>query len=946
MANVQAKKHVCEWQDCGKSFSRSDHLQRHQLNHISAGSTCQRCRAHFKRPDLLERHMLRHQQKDEEAGGPGRGVVETRKRAWVDENGNVVSKKPSIGDGRPTEEISTMSSEEMPPQDVAFQAPPSPPRSHGTDPDEPHIPFPDDMHMDHSQQIFEYVPSMPLPEPGTHDMSDFLANSSWGQHQPAIVHQSVNNHLWSEAFAPDTASSFNMPYTTMTNYSWLFDANAAGLGSQVQPIMNGRMPHMTNEAHHTFNQMSNMGPARMPLTSEALQNQRPDRNCEMQPSLPLQSFLAQNDFQLFKSIDELSASQQVQGHPSTVESPESHLSASTSPQALSSSAYAAPSSHTSASHVSVRPRPPATKPRHASTSYPESSSIHSFHPCSSPRNLPRLGTSARERILDVILQARTRTPDGVLVSQNHSLLSQDSLEIWFELFWTKFNAVYPLIHPSTFDSTNADTLLLIAILLLGATYSDKNAHRLAVCIHDILRPQIFQHAEFTSTPSLWVLQTILLVECFGKSRAGQKQHDMSHLFHGLLINLIRRSDCQTATEYGSTDPSDDLQSQWRMAMDVESRKRLAFLCFMWDTQHAVLFSQSLCMSSFELKTTLPCGPSVWEAETAEEWQQARDREPPPKLYLPVLKAYMSPSGPTQSHNLNALSRLLILHGLMSVSWDMKRRDDTSLGCGSLIGTDDWRARIGASYDLWRADFDTYCLNISSSLNRPNYSSNPNIRSEFQNFTTSTLAIYHAAHIILNVEVLDLQIYAGAKHIIGRPVSSTDYERSRRTVRDWAQQKSTSCISSSSSAVWHAAHLLRDGIMNLDDFANSAFHYPWCLYLATLVLWSFHSGSRDDRENHMNGQNSSNRGTGNEDATSMSMGMYTEDDMLWDAKAEMNALVSGMTSGVPQGLWRIAGKYSTKGLITIMARHLSAIRWAVIHEGQKVLLGLTSKTENV
>lgn len=88
-----------------------------------------------------------------------------------------------------------------------------------------------------------------------------------------------------------------------------------------------------------------------------------------------------------------------------------------------------------------------------------------------------------------------------------------------------------------------------------------------------MRPQIFANAGFSAKPDLWVLQTILLVECFGKSRAGQKQHDMSHLFHGLLINLIRRSDCQTIRPPTLEDATDDLEDDWRTWVDAEQKKR-------------------------------------------------------------------------------------------------------------------------------------------------------------------------------------------------------------------------------------------------------------------------------------------------------------------------------------------------------------------------------------
>ena len=101
---------------------------------------------------------------------------------------------------------------------------------------------------------------------------------------------------------------------------------------------------------------------------------------------------------------------------------------------------------------------------------------------------------------------------------------------------------------------------------------------------------------------------------------------------------------------------------------------------MWDTQHAVLFSQPLSMNAAELKLTLPWDDSLWEAETAEEWHRARISSHAQPPFLSVLKSYISPgSGSRPPRFLNALSRVLMLHGLMSVAWDLNRGDQTSLG---------------------------------------------------------------------------------------------------------------------------------------------------------------------------------------------------------------------------------------------------------------------------
>jgi hypothetical protein len=295
------------------------------------------------------------------------------------------------------------------------------------------------------------------------------------------------------------------------------------------------------------------------------------------------------------------------------------------------------------------------------------------------RKLPVIDEMAREAVLSLVDQVHPKSSDGIEITRDHPLLAMEVLQQWSDLFFSRFNVSYPLLHQATFDPIQTEPLLLTAALLLGATYSNKDDHLFSICIHNVMRTHIFGSVAFTTRPTLWILQTILLVECFGKSRAGQLQHDMSHLFHGLLINLIRRSDCQSARCRTFSEGEVDQDTKWRAEVEAEQKRRLALLCFMWDTQHAVLFSQSLCMNAAELKLSLPWDTALWEADTAEEWNAASSRAPSPPSYLSVLRSYVNPGPSSRTPKLNGLSRVLMLHGLMSVAWDLNRRDQTSLG---------------------------------------------------------------------------------------------------------------------------------------------------------------------------------------------------------------------------------------------------------------------------
>lgn len=227
----------------------------------------------------------------------------------------------------------------------------------------------------------------------------------------------------------------------------------------------------------------------------------------------------------------------------------------------------------------------------------------------------------------------------------------------------------------------------------------------------------------------------------------------------------------------------------------------------------------------------------------------------------------------------------------------------------------WQSRISRSYDAWKSDFDIYSRETLLGLKDQE-------KHDFERFCIANLAIYHAAHIVLQVEIIDLQIYAGATHIIGRSVMKADRERSRQRIEHWAKNGSVSAA----KAVSHAARILRDGIRKLKDWdAGDTFHYPWCLYLASLSCWAFQTCSKN--------------GKGSDDG----MSSDNDDESEWDALAEMNALVCAMARSNLEDLAKVAAKYRTGDLPRVMAKHLSTIRWAVVQEGMLVLKGLMGKS---
>jgi hypothetical protein len=512
--------------------------------------------------------MSRHRQKDEEAGAEGCGVLNTRKRMWKDAEGKIVTKKPNLSnEGQKSPSLSQPQNKDLLqslPEFAAFPThqgfPLSPPASNN-----PSL----------SQSVHDSDSGMGINYPSTNLDPNSISGSSsysptdqrvWSADttQPStdpFVSANFDIAPFDEIFTPDTASSFNAPFTTMSNYNWLFDMDWARNDETQPPII-----------EDPFSGLS-FGNNTVPPPSHAL------------------------DFQLEHM--NMDASLSTVGQCGSLASQPKEPLLHHSPTAPTITPPTDEANHLASNDISHFNGKTTSVNRTLNTaeSMIDSNAVLTVErPLSllqPSRGLPIIDQLARQHLLDLVDIIQPIAPDGSIVRRDHSLLSLSCLQTYCDLFFTRFNTTYPLIHMSTFNASEADTLLLASLLLLGATYGQKDAHQLAVsertpstsnlgslnqvCIHDVLRPQIFANAGFSAKPDLWVLQTILLVECFGKSRAGQKQHDMSHLFHGLLINLIRRSDCQSIRPPTPEEATDHLEDDWRIWCEAEQKKRYVFI---------------------------------------------------------------------------------------------------------------------------------------------------------------------------------------------------------------------------------------------------------------------------------------------------------------------------------------------------------------------------------
>ncbi|CDK25405.1 unnamed protein product [Kuraishia capsulata CBS 1993] len=543
--------------------------------------------------------------------------------------------------------------------------------------------------------------------------------------------------------------------------------------------------------------------------------------------------------------------------------------------------------------------------------------------------LPQITEEDRLRLLDFVASTTSRHSIEDGFDGNSEFFRLEFLQEFLELYFTKVNITYPIIHCSSFDPHQTHSLLLIVMITLGATYSTKAAHRAAVEIHDLIRGSLFSSPHFSATPELWVLQALLLIETFGRNKGGMRQHEVSNLFHGVLINILRKSDCLSTVGpvYSKKEQEGlDTEKSWREWIEIESKKRVAYFTFLWDVQHATIFGQTLGMSAFEIRIHLPADLNLWNAPSSTEWLKFRKSEGQQRFYLPTLKKYLNCSRDLPS--INPLSRVLILHGLMSIAWDMQRKEHTSLGLE--VDPYAWKTLMAKAYDCWKEDFEKFYSRVSRMV------ANSSSERFLVKFATTNSALYHSANILLWSNMFTLQIYAGAEHIFGRRVTQQTYDMAKKAVLQWSQQ-----IGKTEKAVMHALQLLREGFVNLDSWeVDGTMHYNWCLYIATLTCWCYFEALSDSGiERKILGEANQN-----DPIDTDSLGYLVDDSIHYpetphgrDAMGNFLLLVTHETPDRYRNL-----NLDSTCVLQEMVRHFRTARSGVIYEALVVLSNILAR----
>lgn len=750
-STLDGERYQCKFPGCGRSYTRADHLSRHQLNHAGPAKTlqCDRCDRTFVRPDLLTRHQQRHTQ------------WEQSRRQATGKYDKPASIQRILNDDDDDDDEEDEEEEEDAMHDDG-----------------------DDDNNNASRSGIVGTRRTAEPTPSRTDYGGQRFNK-----MPRLSEPQLDTSL--------TSASHNFTLTAPASTNMVGDSVGA---TPIPPANN----------------------------TDATTN-RPNSHVNG-PATPL--------FDEWPDLDDIAAGQPPAGAPSGHQTPSlvglhglapstanfsdfSWLFDGIEPTFGNNGASAARSEHTnSASAWSMSPdafflQPPTSEGENRDEIGSLQRAIDLV-----PANEPSYNIEpvAHHRLL-VFLQS---IPELC----NTPYFTIQALRLYLHLFFTRFNSVYPMIHQPTFSASSTDPSLLASVIMIGTFFSVPSAYELAVRIAQKMWSAMLNLDDFRPTrATLPMLQAMVLTEFFAKTMTTRPQHEMAHLFHSFMVTLARRNALfigQHRTQAGQG------ASAWKTWAREEERKRVTFFLFVLDSQHATVFGHAPVVSAFEIHLHLPCTQAEWSAPTSHAWDEVRRATlPPPRLFIAAVKAQLTRGNAPGQPATDSFARFLILHGLMSVGFDLKYKQQSLLEGVDEDGLSLWQEKVRIACCHLREACDGIDADATDELSG---------------------MLISATQMILYVDVLNILVAAGQPAVLGRVIDRDSYRASQQTIHRWAQSRQGPI------AVWHAAQFLRSSLRRQcpsqelekkyrGGRLEETLHRGWCEYVSD--VW----GGQRDSQNH-------------------------------------------------------------------------------------------------
>ncbi|KAI1207142.1 uncharacterized protein F4807DRAFT_462874 [Annulohypoxylon truncatum] len=601
--------HTCDICKPPKTFTRAEHLRRHQLSHGNPRYPCTfpNCDKAFHRADLLARHAQRHDQDDKASRGTGEDAS-----------------RPTSAEGPPGMSYMTHGSSSMGGVSGARQAMADPSdMSSGAAYTTSLSPYQSMSNQgsgsgQHTSRGESYQTSNPPSGGHSYVLSSIISNPP-----PSIGGSPVTGTPFEIGFTPRTSSPFPIYMDTTTGLS-------QNLPSLTIPD-NSMPPGLVHHGHDGSPWPSSASESNYSTPSEIShrRNNMP-RGYESPtsdwPGTGLYSGTSHSIHSPGGGID-IATTAPFFGTPFSPTAPA--LDQSMMPLSFSDDPSFVENPHQYNPYSSVRsPTPPTI----SLSAQPAENLVTLAAP-----SIPGAASTGRQKGTQLLGPLGGTT---FLTANNLSPHVRNAIPRYIDLYWKRFDPLFPLVHRKS-AKTAADEVLRCAMAAVGTQFLQSKEDRIR---GNELHEFAWKEVKTCTQWNLQVMQAILLCELYSRFRGRsvsrsssepfQSLYSRDHLFSNFLSSPVGQwypystsSSLQMADHQmpdGLLFSASTRHDRWNEWISNESRRRLLAACFVLDVHASVYYQQHL-MKPFPMSTT-PSIPLIrptedlWAAQSSESWE--------------------------------------------------------------------------------------------------------------------------------------------------------------------------------------------------------------------------------------------------------------------------------------------------------------------------------------
>ncbi|KJZ79034.1 hypothetical protein HIM_01807 [Hirsutella minnesotensis 3608] len=433
--------------------------------------------------------------------------------------------------------------------------------------------------------------------------------------------------------------------------------------------------------------------------------------------------------------------------------------------------------------------------------------------------LETLEQSSRDRVLAIVLS--TCRQNSMANRMATSFPTAEVMDTLVHIFLAaQACQVDEWIHFPTFKLNEQWPEWTAIAAAMGAALTPMRALRkFGFAVQEAVRVTIPARFEENNTAIqvLGLVQSLILVQDFGLWSGNRRKMEIAECHLVIPVTMMRYRGKFQRSRYPITvvDPSDQgqvLEEKWKAWVEREQWKRLVFHCYVREAQTSMMTLTNPCLSYSELTLPLPEARELWFAKDATEWKSrylerngGQNKRPPS-----VGDLFHDIHLLTQNHTRLDVqySISIFLHGFWALILEYRQ-------LSSVHRTRSYANSLGGNPNLLLSSRHQELVKDLQSFQL--------ITAGWQDMSAREYLLLNLLMLNLHVSLDDMQLFSGKE-------GEDQARRIYPVLQQWAAS------AESRSAVWCAAQVLRYAKVfprdHLKDFYAVAVHH------AALALWTY------------------------------------------------------------------------------------------------------------